>query len=49
MTLPVKMYSSIKWETSPVLAAIATLLSLLSLLICLLGLIPARAADRQQS
>jgi len=49
MTLPVKMYSSIKWETSPVLAAIATLLSLLSLLICLFGLIPARAIDRQES
>jgi putative spermidine/putrescine transport system permease protein len=34
-TLPVKMYSSIKWESSPVLAAIATILTLLSVLICL--------------
>jgi putative spermidine/putrescine transport system permease protein len=34
-TLPVTMYSSIKWESSPVLAAIATILTLLSVLICL--------------
>lgn len=35
MTLPVKMYSSIKWETAPVLAAIATILTALSIVICL--------------
>ena len=35
-TLPVKMYSSIHWEISPVLAAISTLLTVLSLAICLL-------------
>jgi len=37
MTLPVKMYSSIKWEISPILAAISSLLTLLSLVICLVG------------
>ncbi len=35
-TLPVKMYSAIKWEVSPVLAAVSTLLTLLSLGVCLL-------------
>ncbi|MHB0773846.1 ABC transporter permease [Bradyrhizobium sp. 1.29L] len=34
MTLPVKMYSSIKWESAPVLAAIATILTALSIFIC---------------
>jgi putative spermidine/putrescine transport system permease protein len=37
MTLPVKMYSSIKWESTPVLAAIATVLTVLSILVCLAG------------
>jgi len=44
MTLPVKMYTSIKWESAPVLAAIATLLTLLSVLICLIGLALSRGA-----
>jgi len=35
MTLPVKMYSSIRWELTPVLAAVSSLLTLLSLLIAL--------------
>jgi putative spermidine/putrescine transport system permease protein len=35
MTLPVKMYSSIKWEVSPVLAAVATMLTVLSVVACL--------------
>jgi putative spermidine/putrescine transport system permease protein len=35
MTLPVKMYSAIRWEVSPVLAAVSTLLTLLSLVVCL--------------
>lgn len=35
MTLPIKMFSSIKWEISPVLAAISTLLTLVSATICL--------------
>ncbi|ABE33450.1 binding--dependent transport system inner membrane component family protein [Paraburkholderia xenovorans LB400] len=34
-TLPVKMYSAIRWEVSPVLAAVSTLLTLISLLVCL--------------
>lgn len=34
-TLPVKMYSTIHWEISPVLAAVSTLLTVLSLAICL--------------
>jgi ABC-type spermidine/putrescine transport system permease subunit II len=34
-TLPVKMYSSIHWEISPVLAAVSTLMTLLSLSVCL--------------
>jgi putative spermidine/putrescine transport system permease protein len=38
MTLPIKMYSSIQWEVSPVLAAISTLLTVLSLIVCVVGL-----------
>jgi putative spermidine/putrescine transport system permease protein len=33
-TLPVKMYSSIHWEISPVLAAVSSLLTALSLIVC---------------
>jgi putative spermidine/putrescine transport system permease protein len=33
MTLPVKMYSAIRWELTPVLAAVSSILTLLSLLI----------------
>lgn len=36
-TLPVKMYSSIQWEVSPVIAAVSTLLTLLSLVVCLIS------------
>ena len=32
---PVKMYTAIRWEVSPVLAAVSTLLTLTSLLFCL--------------
>ncbi|MFT3821471.1 MAG: ABC transporter permease [Rubrivivax sp.] len=35
MTLPVKMYSSIQWEVSPVLAAVATILTFVSVFVCL--------------
>lgn len=38
--LPVKMYSSIMFELSPVLAAISTLLTVLSLAICLFVAVP---------
>lgn len=34
MTLPVRMYSSIQWDISPVIAAVSTLLTLLSFLFC---------------
>jgi putative spermidine/putrescine transport system permease protein len=34
-TLPVKMYSAIQWEISPVIAAVSTMLTVLSLLICI--------------
>jgi putative spermidine/putrescine transport system permease protein len=33
-TLPVKMYSALRWEVSPVLTAISSLLTVLSLAIC---------------
>jgi putative spermidine/putrescine transport system permease protein len=35
-TLPVKMFSTIQWEISPVIAAVATLLTILSTGICIL-------------
>jgi len=35
MTLPVKMYSAIRWELSPVIAAVSTLLTFVSLAIAL--------------
>jgi putative spermidine/putrescine transport system permease protein len=34
ITLPVKMYSSIAWEISPVIAAVSALLTMLSLILC---------------
>lgn len=35
-TLPVKMYSAIRWEISPVIAAVSTLLTTISLVVCLI-------------
>lgn len=46
LTLPVKMYSSIKWESSPVLAAVASLLIVTSVLVCLLGMAITRGKRR---
>jgi putative spermidine/putrescine transport system permease protein len=46
MTLPVKMYSAIRWEISPVLAAISTLLTLASLLVCLAMLMLQKPVQR---
>jgi putative spermidine/putrescine transport system permease protein len=46
MTLPVKMYSSIKWESTPVLAAIATVLIAVSILICLAAAAVTRGRKR---
>ena len=37
MTLPVKMYSSIQFQISPVIAAVSSLLTLLSLAICMVA------------
>ncbi|TWA70196.1 putative spermidine/putrescine transport system permease protein [Azospirillum brasilense] len=48
MTLPVKMYSSIRWELTPVLAAVSTLLTVLSLLIAL-GIIALQRKTEAQS
>ncbi len=47
MTLPVKMYSSIQWEISPVIAAVSTLLTVLSFIVCLASALfqPVTAAD----
>lgn len=36
MTLPVKMFSAIRWEISPVIAAVSTLLTAMSLVVCLI-------------
>jgi putative spermidine/putrescine transport system permease protein len=36
-TLPVRMYSSIQWGISPVIAAISTLLTILSFVVCLVS------------
>jgi putative spermidine/putrescine transport system permease protein len=33
-TLPVKMYTSIQWDISPVIAAVSALLTVLSLVFC---------------
>jgi putative spermidine/putrescine transport system permease protein len=48
MTLPVKMYASIRWETSPVLAAVATILTLISIAICLIGVCLTRVRTRNR-
>src|SRR6185437_6662893 len=45
-TLPVKMYSSIHWEISQILAAIASLLTLLSFSICVGAAALQRKSDR---
>ncbi|MEC7257566.1 MAG: ABC transporter permease subunit, partial [Pseudomonadota bacterium] len=36
VTLPVKMFSSIRWEISPVIAAVSTLLTVMSLIVSLI-------------
>ncbi|MFI5015232.1 MAG: ABC transporter permease [Hyphomicrobiales bacterium] len=36
-TLPVKMYSAIHWEVSPVLPVVSTLLTVLSFVVCTIG------------
>lgn len=44
-TLPVKMYSSIKWEISPLLPAVSTLLTCLSLLVGCIAIATRRSGD----
>lgn len=43
MTLPVRMYQSVRWDSTPVLAAVSTLLTLLSFTICLVATFALRA------
>ena len=49
VTLPVRMYSSIQWDLSPVIAAISVLLTVLSFAVCLISvaLQPSAARDAQ--
>jgi len=46
-TLPVRMYSSIHWGVSPVIAAVSTLLTALSFIVCLVSVVLQPRAARQ--
>lgn len=46
LTLPVKMYSSIRWELSPVIAAVSTVLTVLSLAVALAIIAVQRPAEQ---
>ena len=46
-TLPVKMFSSIQWEISPVLAAVSTLLTVLAFVVCLAGVLVQKDEARE--
>lgn len=48
-TLPVRMYSSIHWGVSPVIAAVSTLLTVLSFLVCLISVVLQPSAARGAS
>lgn len=48
-TLPVRMYSSIHWGVSPVIAAVSTLLTALSFLVCLVSVALQRSDSREAS
>jgi putative spermidine/putrescine transport system permease protein len=48
-TLPVRMYSSIHWGISPVIAAVSTLLTVLSFLVCLISVALQPSAARGTS
>lgn len=37
ITLPVRMFSALEWEVSPVIAAVSTLMTALSLLVCIVA------------
>ncbi|WP_128957365.1 ABC transporter permease [Bradyrhizobium zhanjiangense] len=43
ITLPVKMYNTLHWEVSPVIAAVSTLLTAISLLVSIVGIALRRA------
>ncbi|MGV2288160.1 ABC transporter permease [Trinickia sp. YCB016] len=45
-TLPVKMYSSIQWDVSPVIAAVSALLTVLSLVFCCVSALLQPAAPK---
>ncbi|WP_128932036.1 hypothetical protein [Bradyrhizobium zhanjiangense] len=38
ITLPVKMYTALEWEVSPVIAAVATLLTMVSLVVSIVAI-----------
>nr|WP_249808834.1 ABC transporter permease [Bradyrhizobium sp. 174] len=38
VTLPVRMFSALEWEVSPVIAAVSTLLMAVSLLVCIVAI-----------
>lgn len=38
ITLPVRMYSALEWELSPVIAAVSTFLTAISLLVCIIAI-----------
>jgi putative spermidine/putrescine transport system permease protein len=46
-TLPVRMYSSIQWGVSPVVAAVSTMLTALSFLVCLISVALQPATARE--
>jgi putative spermidine/putrescine transport system permease protein len=48
-TLPVRMYSSIQWGVSPVIAAVSTLLTALSFIVCLVSVALQPGKARQGS
>lgn len=48
-TLPVKMYSSIMWDTSPILAVVATVFTIISVLVCVISYFLARGQDQSSS
>uniref|UniRef100_UPI000B12417D ABC transporter permease n=1 Tax=Bradyrhizobium tropiciagri TaxID=312253 RepID=UPI000B12417D len=43
ITLPVKMFSAIEWEVSPVIAAVSTLLMGVSLFVCIVAIATKRS------
>lgn len=45
-TLPVKMFNSIRWEISPVIAAVATLLTAISFAVCMITMALQKRGDQ---